>query len=124
MVFPISPNIFERLVKVSISPPTIIERVPPIAHISPPDTGASRLEIHFSFAVLNIFSASEGFVVVISTNILPSLAFSIIPFSQKYVFSTFVGSQIIVMIISELADNSAMLSTYVAQRAIRLSVFD
>jgi hypothetical protein len=52
MVLPISQKRDETAVKSSIFPQTMIESVPFIAPISPPETGASRLQTHFSFASL------------------------------------------------------------------------
>jgi hypothetical protein len=118
------PNIAARLKKSSMSPQIIIERVPQIAQTSPHDTGASRLESHFSLALSYIFIARDGLVVVISTRILPTFAFSIIHCGPKYVSSTFFGSQIILIIISDLALSWAIVSIYVAPSSTRLSVFD
>ena len=107
-----------------LSPPTIIDKVPFLAPISPPDTGASKALISLDLASSYILIDNLGLVVVISITVLPSLALANIPLSPKYTSSTSLGYPTIVIIISLSLAHDFISSHHIAPSSITSIILD
>ena len=83
MLLPKTSNTGSICLKTFSSPPTIIDNVPFLAPISPPDTGASRLAKLCFEDSSKIFFANNGLDVVKSMRIQSFLALAIIPLELK-----------------------------------------
>ena len=92
----------------------MMDRVPAIAPVSPPLTGASSMSAPFSLSAAAMVRVAEGEMVLMSMTTEPGLMPSMIPPSPRITFSTSGVSVTIVMITSDLLAVSFGLSAQTA----------
>ena len=107
------------------SPPTIKVRVPNSAPFTPPDTGASSIEIFISFAFFETFLETSGFIVDDSITIVFLLIFSSKP-SFKNMFSTALsfGNMVIRASIFSVTSEAELLVFIPNSSALCMASFD
>ena len=108
----------------SLSPPIMIDSVPPFAPMSPPETGASTLATPLALAASAISTASDGSLVVISTRTLPSFDPASAPFLPSITSRTSLGNPTMAKITSEASATARGESAHTAPFATAESDFD